>query len=69
MKSKIIAVCFIMLLASCHRYDYIQTYHANTTRPSDIIILDRGYEIVNGSIYIDYKNGVGTFKIRKVQDE
>ena len=69
MKSKIIAVCFIMLLASCHRYDYIQTYHANTTIPSEIIILDRGYEIVNGSIYIDYKNGVGTFKIRKVQDE
>lgn len=56
MKSKIIAVCFIMLLASCHRYDYIQTYHANTTRPSEIIILDRGYEIVNGSISIDYKN-------------
>lgn len=69
MKSKIIAVCFIMLLASCHRYDYIKIYHENTIRPPETIILDSGYEIINGSISIDYKNGVGTFKIRKMQDE
>lgn len=66
---KIIAICLIVLLAGCHRYDEVQLLHRFSLKPGDNIVLDRGYEVINGSVTIDYQNGIGTFKIRKVQDE
>jgi len=58
-----------MLLAGCHRYDEVKLLHQNSLKPYDKVVLDRGYEVINGSVTIDYQKGIGTFKIRKVQDE
>lgn len=66
---KVMAICLVTLLAGCHWYDEVKLLHQNSLKPYDKVVLDRGYEVINGSVVIDYKNGIGTFKIRKVQDE
>lgn len=65
---KIVAVCLIILLAGCEQYDEVKLLHQNSFKPYDSVKLDRGYEVVNGSITIDYQKGIGTFKIRKEQE-
>lgn len=66
---KIVAICLVILLAGCRQRDAIDIIHCNTTKPVEHIKLDEGYEVINGSVSIDYQKGIGTFKIRKMQDE